>query len=404
MPPTTTTPYTVPKWNPNTGEGSLTYLSNKTGQSIADILKANAGNQGIYYQGSDPRLREGATLNVGTTTVGASGAGSAPTVVGPGISSTTDYRNGIDQTANKLDEFANDPYMRLFEQARGVARGAEDMDRRQARATSAKFEKGAITESDRYKAGLETAGIQRGLSQYAPGLQADALAQAESNLQAKLLSIDNEEQLALAKAKQARSENDLSVMKEQLDYVQGLRKAKADALAEANKLAYDKAKFEYQQAQDERDFNYRQSKDDRSYALDVRRENRMAREGAGSKDKVLTPAEIEKLVTLYSLKTPLPYGTTQSEAEALLKDEVGAKPTEYLDLASGDGWFSIGGRSKQLKEEGLDDGSISYFEKMIGAGYTLEEALSQLPAEDRKNITDGAVGLLEDYISPIEEE
>lgn len=180
--------------------------------------------------------------------------------VGKGIVSTTDYRSQIDSTMGAIDEITTDPYMQFFDQLRNQNIQAEETGIKQARADAAKEEKSVIDTQARYRAGLETLGIKSGLSQYAPSLQLDRMLQAENIQKAKLSEIDSEEKIAIAKAKAARAENDLDVMKEQLDYVQQLRKAKADAISEANKMAFEREKFEA------------------NYALDVRRENRLSAE------------------------------------------------------------------------------------------------------------------------------
>jgi len=162
----------------------------------------------------------------------------------PGIVSTQGYRDQLNLTQNNLNEFANDPYMQMFTRLREQNKQAEETARLNAEA-QANREK--VQEEQRFRAqqaGTGSANIAGGLSRYAPELATSQMNQVRQINLSKVEAIQNEEDLAIARAKDARAANDLDVMQEELAYVQELRKEKARAIEEANRLAFDREKFE----------------------------------------------------------------------------------------------------------------------------------------------------------------
>lgn len=178
----------------------------------------------------------------------------------PGIFSTTNYRDELASVGNDINDFSNDPYMKMFNDLKLKNQQFEETARLNAEAEANREKVQQEQRSNARTAGVESANIAGGLSRYAPELANSAVQQAYNENYQKVQDIQAAEDLAIAKAKQARAANDLDVAKEQLNYVQELRKAKADAIQEANRLAFEKEKFQA------------------NYNLDVRRENRLSAE------------------------------------------------------------------------------------------------------------------------------
>ncbi len=151
------------------------------------------------------------------------------------IISSTGYRTDLANTSSELDKLGteSDPYMQLFARMNAANQSEYDTTAKNITHTGAETEKGIITESERYKAGLETLGIKSGLSEHAPELQLDRMVQASSDERRKIADLQDKEELALANAKQAKLNGDLATMKEQLDYAKSIRKEKADAMETA---------------------------------------------------------------------------------------------------------------------------------------------------------------------------
>lgn len=169
----------------------------------------------------------------------------------PGIVSTTSYRSDLDGAQNTLNDFSNDPYMKLFKELKLKNQQAEETARLNAEADA---NRAKVQQEQNYmgrKAATESSNIVGGLSRYAPELASSQTQQVYIANLAKVEAIQGEEDLAIARAKEARAKNDLEVMRDELDYIQELRKAKAEALSEANKMAFEREKFN----EDIRQFN-----------------------------------------------------------------------------------------------------------------------------------------------------
>lgn len=212
------------------------------GTYVGNSFYANLGNADSAFPSTPP----------GTTPPPSGGNTPQAQRPNPGIVSSNDYRTEIAGLSSQTDDFKNDPYMALFQQLKDSGAAMAKAQRLQTTADTARQERAASDQEERYKAGLETLGIRSGLSQYAPSLQIDRMIQAENLAKSKIGEIDAAEKVALAKIDAAKQANDLDVMKEQLDYVQQLRKSKADALEKAQQMAFDREKFEWQKYADNR--------------------------------------------------------------------------------------------------------------------------------------------------------
>lgn len=223
-----------------------------------------------------------------------------------GIVSTTQYRNDLNSAENSLNEFQNDPYMSLFQKMRDQNKQAEETARLNAEA-QANREK--VQQEQKFvagKAGTDSANIAGGLSRYAPELANSQTQQVFTRNLMKIEEIQGEEDLAIARAKDARAANDLDVMREELAYIQQLREAKAEAIAEANKMAFEREKFE----EDKRQFG----------VTEARLRAKDASDSSGS-GKSLSILDLDRLEESYGIR--LPYGTTQEEAERIIADPTG---------------------------------------------------------------------------------
>lgn len=227
--------------------------------------------------------------------------GGAPQVNPSPILSSTGVRQEYENASAQLNELAveEDPYMGIFQQMMENNARAEKNQIASATAASANT-KNALTDSrEEYMAQLRKEGVNTGANRYTRSQHAGVLESARRSYLSRYQQIDNEEKLAIAEANAARANGDVRIMTEKLDYIQGLRKAKADAIAEANKLAWEQEKFnrqmEQEDAQFERNMSYkwanlaRLSKDDEEdaedeifpqiLALKQKKRDRLSREG-----------------------------------------------------------------------------------------------------------------------------
>lgn len=164
----------------------------------------------------------------------------------PGIVSSTQTRNDITQYGNQLDKMTNqeDPYLTLLQNrvtsAQNVDPNATGIDERIAAQNAGNLQKKATKDFAAYQAGLQTLGIQTGLSEHAPQLQLSAIASAKNKETQVLQDIQDKEDLAMAKAKQARLTNNAKDLKEALDEVRQYKKDKADEVQQQyNKRVQD---------------------------------------------------------------------------------------------------------------------------------------------------------------------
>lgn len=166
------------------------------------------------------------------------------------ILSSTGVGSAYNDASTQLDNFTSgaDPYAQLFTQLSESNKASQD----NAIATAtAKTERDANTlqqQEGQYNAGVETAGVQSGANRYLPEYQAGIVDQAHQTYMTRYQAIDQAEKLAIAQATTAKTEGDAKLLKEKLDHVQALRKAKADALEKAQQMAWERDKFKQQMA------------------------------------------------------------------------------------------------------------------------------------------------------------
>lgn len=99
-------------------------------------------------------------------------------------------------------------------------------------ANRANLENKANDAFDRYSKGLQVLGLQNGSMQATPELMKAQLMQAENDHLAKIQSLDQEEQKAVAEAENARDNNQYKLMVESMNYAQKIRAAKVKAITD----------------------------------------------------------------------------------------------------------------------------------------------------------------------------
>lgn len=181
------------------------------------------------------------------------------------ILSTTAVGQQYDNAANQLNELAvtEDPYMSVFEQLMANNAQAEKNQIASATASGAN-QKNMLTDSrQQYMGQLEKQGVNTGDNRYMRQQHAGVLESARQSYLTKYQQIDSAEKLAIAEANAAKQTGDVKTMTAKLEYIQGLRDAKAKALSEANKFAWEQEKFnrqmEQEDAQFEREMGYKWS-------------------------------------------------------------------------------------------------------------------------------------------------
>ena len=165
----------------------------------------------------------------------------------PGIMSSSSANSSLMQDGNKLDQMTNgqDPYMEYLQKKANGLMGADSQpgaDEKNAASTAFKEQQKTQNDYAAYKAGLETLGIQSGLSQGAPSLQMDRMLNAANSETQKLADIQDKEDFAIAKAKQARLDNDAKTLKDTLSEINQLKKDKAAELE--NQLTRQSKEFD----------------------------------------------------------------------------------------------------------------------------------------------------------------
>lgn len=257
--------------------------------------------------------------------------------------------NGASQ---QLDQLAlqQDPYMGIFEQMNKAGAANEKAAISSATAAGANQQRFLQGGQEKYMAGLETAGVRSGANRYLPEYQAGIMENARQGYLQKFSAIDTQEKVAIAEAKAAKLSGDVKTMTAKLDYVQALRKAKADAISEANKMQWEKTKFDRQMEQNESQFS-------RKMALDWASENRL---GAAS-------------------------------ASETASDEV--VQTESLNLSKG--------QTRRLALQNIPPSAITAISAFLTEGKTFEEAYAELPAELQAKITPRAKNILKKAVTTI---
>lgn len=263
---------------------------------------------------------------------------SATTFSNPGIISTGGYRDGLNQGDADIANIQNDPYQQLFQRLEEQNRIAEENAIATATAEGKRDNVQQEQEFNRQRMAQESAGIVGGLSRYAPEMQSGLMNQLYQENLANVRNIQLEEDMAIAKAKQARAENDLDVMQEQLQYAERLRKEKADALMEAQKFAFEKEKFA------------------KSLALDWATENRLGKTGTGN--------------------------STLDKLNSLFPDDGTSAGTESAGTESGNQTIKLTGakgaqNKRELIKAGIDLGMLVDLRDALSEGITFDELISE---------------------------
>ena len=210
-----------------------------SGQAVAD-LQHNYNVQNQDQAGWTPLAEDG---QYGPLTQ----AGVNWKPANPGIMSSSSANSSLMQDGNKLDQMTNgqDPYMEYLQKKANGLMGADSQpgaDEKNAASTAFKEQQKTQNDYAAYKAGLETLGIQSGLSQGAPSLQMDRMLNAANSETQKLADIQDKEDFAIAKAKQARLDNDAKTLKDTLSEINQLKKDKAAELE--NQLTRQSKEFD----------------------------------------------------------------------------------------------------------------------------------------------------------------
>lgn len=313
------------------------------GKAVVDLQnQLNAKNAGS--PGYKPLVPDG---KYGPLTAGATTFKPTPPP-NPGIVSSTAANNALTAGGNALDTMTNqpDPYEQYLTNKANSLMTTPDTpgtDEKNAASAGAKLQTKAETDFAAYKAGLETLGIQSGLSKYAPGLQADRMINAANNETQKLSDIQDKEQLTIAKAKQARIDKNATVLKDTLSELRQIKQDKATELqhqlskrtqditvakAAAPHLltalkGLDPAAHEAMILQTAKDNNvnpstlvdaltqeaYTQQHDANTLAIQQKTLDKVS----GGSDAILTPSVLATLTKSNPILN-LPYGTTKQEA------------------------------------------------------------------------------------------
>lgn len=152
----------------------------------------------------------------------------------PGTLSSSNARKEFDYNNNRLNSYQteSDPYMDYLMNRYNMSQQPSDVsiEEKNAGARSGRDKLAAEKTYGNYRAGLESIGLQSGLSRYAPGLQADRLANADISELNKLSEIQDREDLAMAKAKQARMDKDAKSLNDAIKEINNYRQEKAKML------------------------------------------------------------------------------------------------------------------------------------------------------------------------------
>jgi len=188
----------------------------------------------------------------------------------PIINSTATQWSDFNNSTSNLNSFVNtpDPYMRLFQEQRESNRLASQ----NAIASSTAATERATSKNEQQReatlAGIATAGAKTGMapnSQY----QANVMQGARDQFDTRFALLDQQEKLAIAKARNAQQIGDTAVLREELDYANKIRSEKARSMEEAQKMEWEKYKFENlsaaQQASETRMGKSKKGSDELSY-------------------------------------------------------------------------------------------------------------------------------------------
>ncbi len=237
------------------------------GQSFTDP----GGNTGIV----NFNTQTGQQLLPGQTT---NSIPSGPVPGNPAIVTTGPQWDAHNNATAGLNSFTNtpDPYMQLFQQQQQA--NALTAGNAIASASAATQRSQIKNEADQNAvlAGMQTAAEKTGLSPNS-AYEMQAIQGAKDSFNTRFTLLDQQEKLAVAKAKSAQAVGDTAVLKEQLAYAQQLRTEKAKAQQDALTMDWEKYKFENLSA-------------DQKAALKIQQQNADRLSAGGGAEKPLSTA------------------------------------------------------------------------------------------------------------------
>ena len=164
--------------------------------------------------------------------------------IGPGIVSSSGVRNLFNQNVGNLSTLeTNDPYTQLVQNTLARSGVTQGIDIANATAAGANKQIAAEQTGHAYTEGVLKANAESGLDRSAPQFAGGLVSQANNSEAIKLSNLQDEENLAIARAKDARDNRDSAALDKELTYIQGVRKEKAAQLAAMQKQKWEEYKF-----------------------------------------------------------------------------------------------------------------------------------------------------------------
>lgn len=255
-------------------------------------------------------------------------------LVNPAMATTSNQWSNYNNATSGLNSFVNtpDPYMTLFEQQRQA--NALTAGNAIASATAATERAKIKGEQERNAtlAGMATAAEKTGLAPNS-AYQLQVIQGAQDQFSNRFALLDQQEKLAVAKAKAAQAVGDTAVLKEQLDYAVKLRAEKARALEKSQELAWEKYKFENLSAAQK--------------ASEARLSAKDAKKGALTEEEVQDAADLNIPENVYKK-----LGKKTFNTKKLTMNEETAQAFE---------------------EAGIGSGKIIFVQNLLNAGYSLKQ-------------------------------
>ncbi len=165
-------------------------------------------------------------------------------VVNPAIVSSAPVWQDFNNATTNLNSVVNtpDPYMQLFQQQVQANALASENAIASASAATQRQQQQLEQSQNALQAGLSTAASKTGLAPNS-AYQMQVLQGAQDQYNNRVMLLDQTEKLAIARAKAAQATGDVAVLREQLGYVEALRKEKAQAIENAQKMEWEKYQF-----------------------------------------------------------------------------------------------------------------------------------------------------------------
>lgn len=215
--------------------GGVNLAPNPVGY-VANPFTGGASHIPVYGQGQTQLPQVPAVGPAAGPTVTTPGSNSTVTTTSPsntnaGIVSSTDARNTYTTESNNLDKITNtvDPYYEyLLKQQQAAMQPSEPgVDEKNASVEAGRQKTALEDKYEKYKAGLQVLGIENGIPE---NLLADQMINADKDNAGAIQDIQSKEDLAIAKAKQARIDTNSKALKDANDEIRQYKKDKADEL------------------------------------------------------------------------------------------------------------------------------------------------------------------------------